>query len=416
MSKKQVVIIGAGHAGVQTAASLRDEGFDGTIHLLDAQKALPYQRPPLSKAFLKGDAKKDSIVLRGEQFYTDRGIDLLLDTHVAAIDPHAQTVQLKAGVALGYDHLILATGARARPLPIEGADFKNVFSLRDLADAESIRASLSFASLSPASHIVVIGAGFIGLEFAAVAAKLGADVTVVEPQPRVMSRAISATMSDAFAQKHSTMGVKLMMGCGVSRLHGERGSVSAVETTDRRRLPADIVIVGIGVLAKDRLASQVGITCDNGIVVDDHLRTSSSSVFAVGDNNNHPNPYFRGRLRLESVQNAVDQAKSVARTLTGKAAAYSAVPWFWSDQADYKLQIAGVSQGLSRHVVRGDSASAAFSVFGFEGERLVVVESLNRPADHMVGRKVIEADIALTPEQAADPNFDLRGLASRSTL
>ena len=265
-------------------------------------------------------------------------------------------------------------------------------------------------------NIVVIGAGFIGLEFAAVAAAQGVSVTVIEPQNRVMARAISTDMSEAFGQKHRALGVKLMLGCGVSRLYGEGGAVCSVETTDGYRLAADMVIVGIGVLAEDRLADAAGLTCANGIVTDGHLLTSTSNIYAVGDNNSHPNAYFGGRLRMESVQNAVDQAKCVARTIAGSASPYRAVPWFWSDQADYKLQIAGVSKGLSHHVLRGDSTSAAFSVFGFEGQRLAVVESLNRPADHMVARKLIDANIPLTPEQAADPDFDLRGLASRSPL
>jgi 3-phenylpropionate/trans-cinnamate dioxygenase ferredoxin reductase component len=411
MGKKHVVIIGAGHAGVQTAASLRDEGFDGGIHLLDAQTALPYQRPPLSKAFLKGEASKDSIVLRGEQFYADRSIDLLLGTRVLAVEPQSRKVELQGGRALSYDHLIIATGARARPLLIEGSHLANIFALRNLADAENIR-----AGLVKAAKVVVIGAGFIGLEFAAVAAKLGADVTVLEAQSRVMSRAVSPAMSEAFGQKHSALGVKLMLGCGVLRFTGDSGAVRRVETTDGQSLAADMVIVGIGVLAKDRLAQNAGMTCDNGIVVDDRLLTRVPDVYAVGDNNAHPNPYFGGRVRMESVQNAVDQAKSVARNITGKSAPYRAIPWFWSDQADYKLQIAGISRGITQHVVRTDRASAAFSVFGFEGARLAVVESLNRPADHMVARKLIDGPIAITPEQAADPDFDLRGLASRSPL
>jgi 3-phenylpropionate/trans-cinnamate dioxygenase ferredoxin reductase component len=407
--KRQIVIIGAGHAGVQTAASLRDEGFDGAIRLIDAGTALPYQRPPLSKAFLKGETTKDSIVLRGEAFYREKMIDLVLGENVASIDRHTKCIALHSGSTLTYDHLVLATGARARELPITGANLAGVHSLRDLADAERIK-----EEVGKARHAVVIGAGFIGLEFAAVAATLGVAVTVLEAQPRVMMRAISGAMSEAFQAKHRALGVTLLLGTGVTALHGKAGRVTSVETTTGQILLADMVIIGIGVLAEDRLAQEAGLALDNGILVDAHLATSDPGILAVGDNNNHHNPFFGGRMRLESVQNAIDQAKCAARNLTGKAETYRAIPWFWSDQADLKLQIAGVSRGLTRHVLRGDAESGAFSVYGFEGERLAVVESVNRPADHMMARRLIGDGISPTPEQAADTSFDLKALAARS--
>jgi 3-phenylpropionate/trans-cinnamate dioxygenase ferredoxin reductase component len=406
--KQQIVIIGAGHAGVQTAASLRDEGFDGSIRLIDAGTALPYQRPPLSKAFLKGETTKDSIVLRGEAFYREKMIDLALGENVIAIDRLAKHITLQSGSTLPYDHLVLATGARARVLPVKGADLAGVHSLRDLADAERIK-----AELERSKHAVVIGAGFIGLEFAAVAAKLGVAVTVLEVLPRVMMRAISGVMSETFEAKHRVLGVDLLLGTGVAALHGRAGRVTGVETSAGQILPADMVITGIGVLAEDQLAKEAGLALDNGILVDAHLATSDPAILAVGDNNNHPNPFFCGRLRLESVQNAVDQAKCVARNLMGKAESYRAIPWFWSDQADLKLQIAGVSRGLTRHVLRGDPASGAFSVYGFAGERMAVVESVNKPADHMVARRLISDGISPTAEQVADTSFDLKALAAR---
>jgi 3-phenylpropionate/trans-cinnamate dioxygenase ferredoxin reductase component len=406
--KRQIVIIGAGHAGVQTAASLRDEGFDGTIRLIDAGTALPYQRPPLSKAFLKGETTKDSIVLRGEAFYREKMIDLALGESVSSIDRPAKQISLKSGSSLIYDHLVLATGARARELPVRGASLAGVHSLRDLTDAERIK-----TEVEKARHAVVIGAGFIGLEFAAVAAKLGVAVTVLETQPRVMMRAISVPMSEAFQAKHKALGVTLLLGTGVAALHGKAGRVTSVETTTGQVLPADMVITGIGVLAEDRLAKEAGLALDNGILVDAHLATSDPPILAVGDNNNHPNPFFGARMRLEAVQNAVDQAKCAARNLTGKAEGYRAIPWFWSDQADLKLQIAGVSRNITRHVLRGDPQSSAFSVYGFEGERLAAVESVNKPADHMVARRLISDGISPTPEQAADTSFDLKALAVR---
>ncbi|MFM9976168.1 MAG: NAD(P)/FAD-dependent oxidoreductase, partial [Beijerinckiaceae bacterium] len=381
---RQIVILGAGHAGVNAAAALRDEGFDGNIRLLDAQKMLPYQRPPLSKAFLKGETTAARMVLRAEQFYGEQRIDLVLGASVQAILPAERRVELASGELLSYDALILATGARARPFPVVGQDLAGVMSLRDLADAEEL-----LLRMKAARHIVVIGAGFIGLECAATAAASGADVTIIEMQSRVMARAISPEMSAAFEAKHHALGARLMFQTGVRALIGNNGHIAEVELSDGVRLKADLVVVGIGVLAEDRLATQAGLAIENGIVVDEHLATSSPEIFAIGDNNSHPNPFFGGRLRLESVQNAVDQAKCLARNLTGKPESYHAIPWFWSDQADFKLQIAGVSARLNRHVVRGDREGGAFSVLGFEGERLAVVESLNRPADHMSARRLI---------------------------
>lgn len=406
--KRQIVIVGAGHAGVQAAASLRDEGFDGGIRLIDAGRELPYQRPPLSKAYLRGEATAESLVLRGEAFYRDKAIDLALGESVLSIDRANRRLALASGRSCAYDALILATGARARPLTVPGAGLDGVHALRDLADAARIK-----EEMARANDVVVIGAGFIGLEFAAVAAKHGIGVTVLEMQPRVMARAISEPMSAAFEAKHAALGVHLLLGEGVTELRGIDGRVKAVVTSSGRHLPADMVIAGIGVLAEDRLALEAGLAVANGILVDAHLATSDPSIFAIGDNNAHVNPFFGGRLRLESVQNALDEAKCVARNLAGKAEAYRAVPWFWSDQADFKLQIAGVSKGLSRLVLRGDRESGAFSVFGFEGDRLAVVESVNRTADHMIARRLLGEGTALAPAEAGDPDCDLRALLAR---
>ncbi len=401
-----VVILGAGHAGVQAAASLREEGFGGAIRLIDAGTALPYQRPPLSKAYMKGEATADSLVLRGEPFYREQAIDLALGVRAATIESAERRVRLADGAAIGYDHLVLATGARARPLPIPGTDLRGVHALRDLPDAERLK-----AEIARASSAVIVGAGFIGLEFAAVAAKLGLAVTVLEAAPRVMMRAISEPMSRAFEAKHRSLGVDLRLGEGVRALLGDAGRVTGVETASGARLPADIVLLAVGVLAEDRLAAEAGLAIENGIGVDAGLRTSDPAIFAVGDNNCHPNPFFGGRMRLESVQNAVDQARTVARTIVGRPAAYRALPWFWSDQADWKLQIAGVTRSATRHVLRGEPESDSFSVFLYEGERLAVVESVNRPADHMIARRLIDLGMSPTPEQVADPAFDIRAFA-----
>jgi 3-phenylpropionate/trans-cinnamate dioxygenase ferredoxin reductase component len=404
--RKETIILGAGHAGVQAAASLREEGYDGAIRLIDAQIALPYQRPPLSKAFMKGETSADLIVLRGEAFYREHSIDLLPGIRALRIDRAKRRLLLADGSALPFDHLILASGARPRPLPVPGAGLGNVFVLRDIEDALRIK-----AAMAGAERIVVIGGGFIGLEFAAVAAGYGKQVTVVEAMPRVMARAVSEPVSLAFQRRHEALGVALKLGTGVLELTGVDGRLSSVALSDGSTILCDMAVVGIGVLAEDRLAVEAGLDCANGIVTDEAMQTSDPSIFAIGDVNSHRNAFFGGMLRLEAVQNAVDQAKTVAKTVAGRAAAYHAVPWFWSDQADLKLQIAGVAPRLDQVVLRGDPEAAAFSAFGYAEGSLRVVESVNRPADHMMARRMIAEGRGPLPAEAADPSFDLRAFA-----
>jgi 3-phenylpropionate/trans-cinnamate dioxygenase ferredoxin reductase subunit len=404
--KRECVIIGAGHAGVQAAASLREEGYDGAIRLIDSQTALPYQRPPLSKAFMKGETTADNIVLRGEAFYRDHGIDLILGQAVAAIDRGAARIALKDGDKLRYDALVLATGARARPLPVPGADLDGVFVLRDIADATRIR-----AAMAEAQRIAVVGGGFIGLEFAAVAAAAGKDVAVIEALPRVMARAVSEPVSLAFQRRHASLGVRLRLGIGVQALTGAGGRIAGITLADGSSLACDMAVVGIGVLPEDALSVRAGLAHANGVSVNARMQTSDPAIHAAGDLTNHANPFFGGALRLESVQNAVDQAKTAARAIVGKDAEYHAVPWFWSDQADMKLQIAGVAPKLDRLAVRGDAESGAFSVFGYADGRLRMVESINKPADHMLARRLISDGRGPSPEEALDLSFDLKGFA-----
>ena len=401
-----IVIVGAGHGGVQAAASLREEGYAGPITLISDDPNAPYQRPPLSKAFIKGEATAESLILRGPAYYPEKQIDLRLGESVREIDCAARIARLTSGASLAYEHLILATGAIARPATFSGAELEGVLALRDMNDAAQLK-----ARLEGAAHVVVIGAGFIGLEFAATAAAKGADVQVVEVAPRVMGRAVSQTISDFYADAHRGFGVKLHLGAGVLSIEGAGGRVTGVHLSDGRHLPADLVLVGIGILANEALAASAGLAVDNGVVVDEALTTSDPHVSAIGDCCAHPNPYAGRRFRLESVQNATDQARVVARKLTGKAARYDALPWFWSDQGDLKLQIAGLNMGCDLFVTRGDIASRSFSVFGFSGGRLRVVESVNRAADHMIARRLIAAGAALSPEEAADPAFDLKARA-----
>ena len=406
LSLTSVVIVGAGHAGVQAAASLREQGFDGEVVLLSAEKDPPYQRPPLSKAFLKGEMDIHGLPLRADAHFREQRIDLRLGVGAKRIDRAAQQVELSDGGAIAYGHLILATGARQRRLNAPGVDLPGVFALRDIADATAIR-----ERLGAKPKVVIIGAGFIGLEIAATAASLGAEATVVEIA-RPMGRAVSPIMSDFFLREHAAFGARFRLGVGVAAIKG-REHAETVILTDGEELTADLVVVGIGVVAEDALARECGLECDNGIVVDEFLLTSDSTISAIGDCTDFPHAALGMRTRLESVQNAVDQGRSVAARLIGSPKPYNELAWFWSDQGDLKLMIAGLAHGVDQWVVRGDPATRAFSTFGFRDGKLAVVESVNRAGDHAAAKRIIGTTKTLTPEEAADPAFDLRGLAKR---
>ena len=407
MSDVGIVIVGAGQGGFQAAASLRDAGYAGKLTLVGDEPGLPYQRPPLSKAYLKGDAGPTQLELRPAAFFADHHIDLL-HARVDSIDRAGHLLALRGGGMLGYEHLILATGARNRPLPVLGADLDGVFYLRTLDDAQALK-----ARLAEASHVVVIGAGFIGLEFAAVARALGHEVTVIEAAARPLGRAVSPDMSAFFAAEHAAMGTKLLLGAGVIGLRGEAGHVTGVETTDGTIHPADFVLVGIGVVPNVELAAEAGLAVANGIVVDELLATEDAAISALGDAVAYPSLHAGCVARLESVQNAVDQARVLAARLTGKPVPYQAVPWFWSDQADLKLQMVGLAKPDDIAVLRGDPASRRFSVFRFRGGVLTAIESVNRPADHMLGRRLLAGTPTLTMQQAGDEGFDLKSLLAR---
>ena len=382
MSSAPVVIVGAGHAGVQAAASLREEGFQGDVILLSDENDLPYQRPPLSKAFLKGEMDIQGLPLRAEAFFRDHRIDLRRGVGATRIDRSSRQVETSDGAAIGYGHLILATGARQRRLDAPGVALPGVYALRSIADAAVIR-----ERIRAASRLVVIGAGFIGLEIAATAASLGAEVTVVEIA-RPMGRAVSPLMSDFFLKAHLAFGARLRLGLGAAAIKGVE-KAEAVVLTDGDVLAADLVIIAVGVGAEDALARASGLECANGVVVDEFLRTSDPAISAIGDCADFPNAALGFRTRLESVQNAVDQGRCVAARLTGKPAPYDALAWFWSDQGDLKLQIAGLSHGVDRWVVRGDPTTRAFSTFGFRAGKLAAVELVNRAGDHAAARRII---------------------------
>jgi 3-phenylpropionate/trans-cinnamate dioxygenase ferredoxin reductase component len=398
-----VIIVGAGHAGVAAAAALREEKYSGPIVLVSDEIHTPYQRPALSKAYLKGSLGRESLVLRGPAFYGNQRIDTKFGDEVVGIDRVAKQASFASGQTIGYEHLILATGARARPAPFAGADLAGVITLRDLDDADRLK-----HQLETAKSVVVIGAGFIGLEFAATAVATGKSVTVVEVAPRVMGRAVSAPISNFFAQAHREFGINLSLGASVARIEGRDGRVSTVHVAHGNVLPADLVLLGIGVAAHDELARKSGLNCDNGILVDAQMRSSDQHISAIGDCCSHPSIWHGGLLRLESVQNATDQARIVARRLSGQPEDYCSLPWFWSDQGDLKLQIAGLLGDADDFVVRGDPTTRSFSIFGFGGGTLRCVESVNRGGDHMAARRLLSESIPLSPMQAADASFDLK--------
>jgi 3-phenylpropionate/trans-cinnamate dioxygenase ferredoxin reductase subunit len=399
------VIIGTGQAGFQTAASLRSEGYEEPITLIGEEPHIPYQRPPLSKGFPLGQQNFEGIQLRPERFYQDHRIDLLAGKRVTAIDRADRKVQLVSGARLPYEKLVLAVGARNRKLAMKGAELDRVLYLRSLEEAIAVK-----EGLQSAREIVVIGGGFIGLEIAAVARTLGKSVTVLETLPRLMSRAVAKIVSDFFRELHARRGVKIICDASVSEISGSRGKVQKVVLRDGTAFPAELVMVGVGIVPNIDLAQAAGLGVANGVAVNEYLETDDENIFAIGDCAEYPCVFAGGRVRLESVQNAADQAQRVATTIAGRRSCYRALPWFWTDQFDIKLQMAGISQGHERIVTRGSAESRKLSAFYFKQDRLVAVDSINRPLDHMIGRKLIAGGVALTPEQAADESVDLRTL------
>jgi 3-phenylpropionate/trans-cinnamate dioxygenase ferredoxin reductase subunit len=402
MTQGPVLIVGAGHAGFQLAASLRQHGFGGRIGLINDEAHLPYQRPPLSKAYLKGAGGPDSLMFRPDKFYREQNIELI-DGRAVAIDRAARRLLLASGSSLDYGHLVLATGARNRLLDIPNANLDGVRYLRTLDESEALR-----QRLVPGQHVVVIGAGFIGLEFAATARAKGLEVNVIELAARVMARAVTAEISEFFQQRHTTAGIRIHLGVQVTSIESDGADVTGVSLSDGRHIPADLVVVGVGVLPNVELAHEAGLPVASGIIVNEQLLTSDPNISAVGDCALFVSPRFGGSLRLESVQNATDHARCVAARLTGDAKTYDGLPWFWSDQGADKLQIAGLTTGYDRVVVRGDRGQGAFSAFCYKSGRLVGIESINRAGDHMFGRRLLAANGSIEPEQAADTSFDLK--------
>jgi 3-phenylpropionate/trans-cinnamate dioxygenase ferredoxin reductase subunit len=411
------LIVGASQAGVQLAVSLRELGYSPAITLVGAEIYPPYQRPPLSKEFLNGTTGHESLAFRTAAFYADAGIELLCGERgggrALRFDdrPGSGLARTATGRELAFDRLALTVGARPRRLTVPGSDLDGILYLRDVDDAQQLR-----TRLAAAARVVVVGGGFIGLEAAAVARAQEKDVTVVEAADRLIPRAVAPVVSEFYRQAHERRGSTVLLSTAVAGFSGEDGSVTGVLLADGTELPADLVMVGVGVLPRTELAEQLGLACDGGIVVDAHARTSEPSVVAAGDCTVLPHPLTgEGRLRLESVHGAVHQASVAAATLVGASVETRSVPWFWSNQGQLRLQIAGLSTGFDSFVVRGDMDAEKFSVVYYRDGELLAVDAVNNPVDYMVVRKALTQGVSIPADLAADSSTPLKTLLAAAT-
>lgn len=397
-----VVVIGGGHAGVQVAASLRAGGYGGPVTVVCAERHVPYERPPLSKDVLAGGADAAAIALRPAAFFDEQRISLLPGPAVE-IDRAGQFVLLAGGRRVGYDHLVLATGASPRRIELPGSTLSGVVELRTLDDALAMR-----RALDRARHVVVLGGGFIGMEVASAARRRGLDVSVLELSDRVLSRAVSSPVSEAVAAHHRAEGVRLHLGERAAKVVGRYGAAAGVLTASGQHLPADLVVLGVGAVPQDGLAARAGLATDRGVSVDRWLSTSDPRIMAIGDCAAVRDPRTGGTQRLESIQNATDQGRYVAARILGETRPYAAVPWFWSNQGSLKLQLVNLGMPQDRHVVRG--SAQRFSVLCFGNGRLTAVESVNDPGTHLAARRLLERAVPGEAELAA-VDHDLRALA-----
>jgi len=403
------IIIGAGHAGGELAIALRNEGWEGRILLLGEEAHLPYHRPPLSKAYLAGSVEKSSLSIRPQMAYDKANVEFIGGVRVSRIDRANQRLELADGSQLAYDKLAIATGGRPRPLSVPNAAVAercaNFHYLRTLDDVEQIR-----AQLAPGKRLAIVGGGYIGLEVAASAIAQGLQVTVLEALPRVLQRVTAAELSAYYERKHREAGVDIRTGVQVADLEVTGDAVTAVLCADGSRLAADLVVVGIGLLANTELAAEAGLQVDNGILVDEHAQTSDPHIYAAGDCTNHPNALLGRRLRLESVPNALEQSRVAAANMAGKAKTYASVPWFWSDQYELKLKMVGLAEGFERLVLRGDPATDSFSAFYLKGDKVLAADTVNRPQDFIAAKRLVAEGIAVTDTQLADDSRPLKEL------
>lgn len=399
-----VVIIGGGQAGAQAAVSLRKEGFSGAITLVCEEPDLPYQRPPLSKTYLAGELPKERLFIKPAAFYEKTNIELLLGVRVSAVDTDRQLLSLDNQQSLPYNHLVFATGGRVRPFHCPGIDHHHVHYLRTLADVDAMH-----DKFKPGKRLVIIGGGYVGLETAAVAVKHGLEVSVLVARPTALGRVTSKPVGQFFEQVHRLEGVNLQSSTDVEHLEGNEEEV--VVTTRGALLTADLVVVGIGQLPNVELAESVGILCEDGINTDQYGRTSIANIYAAGDCANHPSAIYQRRIRLQSVQNAIDQAKTVAATICSKDKPYTQIPWFWSDQYDLKLKTAGINTGYEEIVLRGDPETRSFAAFYLRNGRLLAVDAINRPAEFVAARNIINKNLAVSAARLSDESIAAKALA-----
>ncbi|MGI8841156.1 MAG: NAD(P)/FAD-dependent oxidoreductase [Caulobacteraceae bacterium] len=402
-----VVIVGAGHAGGTAATLLRQYGYAGPVTLIGEEPLAPYQRPPLSKAWLKGEVGADTLTLKPDGFYAEAGVDLVLGARVAEIARSGRTVSLADGRSFDYETLILATGARARALDIPGADLAGALTLRSAADAEHLK-----AALGPGKRLAVIGGGYIGLEVAASARALGATAVVIEREPRILARVACETLSTFFADYHRARGVAFEVGAVVQAFEGQDGHITGVRLGDGRIIACDAVLIGVGAPPNVELAAEAGLECVGGIVVDEQARTADPDVFAIGDATHRPLPLYGRMFRLESVANALEQARQAASAMVGRPAPAHEVTWNWSDQYDLKYQFAGLPFEVDDVVVRGDPASAKFAVFHLKGDLVQAVEAVNAGAEFMGGRQLIAQRRPVSRARLADAAVSMKEVAA----
>jgi 3-phenylpropionate/trans-cinnamate dioxygenase ferredoxin reductase subunit len=398
-----ILIVGAGQAAIQAIDTLRRKGFAGQLTLVGEEPWLPYQRPPLSKKFLSGGIEREKLLIRPQTFYSDHRVQTHLGRRAVEIDRRAQSIRLDDGTTVGYDKLLLATGSAPRHLPVPGANLGGVHLLRNIADVERIR-----SDLASSRKLVIIGAGYIGLEVAATAREMGLAVTLLEQTDRVLSRVTAPEVSAFYEAEHRNRGVEVICGTQVSALEGSQGRVHKVVCEDGSAHEADAVLVGIGVGPRDDLAQAAGLDCLNGLVVDQHCGTSDPNIYAAGDCTSHPSIHYGRHVRLESVDNAFEQASSAALNLLGTPTPHDKVPWFWSDQYDLKMIIVGLSQGYDEAVVRGSPASRSFSVCYLREGELIAVDTVNSPKDQMAARKLVAARARPDRTKLAEPSHPLK--------
>jgi 3-phenylpropionate/trans-cinnamate dioxygenase ferredoxin reductase subunit len=397
-----VVIVGGGQAGAQAVDTLRREGFAGSLVLISDESLLPYQRPPLSKKFLSGEMAAERLLFRHRAFYDEHAVELKLGIRATGIEAAARRVKLSNGEEINYDRLLLCVGAVPRRMSCPGADLAGVHYLRNVADAAAIA-----TGLKPGARVAIVGGGYIGLEIAATARAMGCAVVVLEMADRVMNRVVASNVSEYFEHEHRAQGVKIICNTRVVRFAGS-GRVESAVCADGSLHPADLLVVGIGAIANTQLAADAGLECDNGIVVDETCRTSDPAIFAAGDCTNYFSPRYQARVRLESVDNAFEQSKAAALNILERRTVYDRVPWFWSDQYDNKLLIAGLSQGHDQQLTRGDAATRSFSVCYLKGGELLALEAINHSKDYMAARKLIPTRFRPDLDKLADPEVALK--------